>query len=156
MKIFASLVAFAMTLALTCPSLAEESHGGGGHSKEALGEKMNELFPPKQADMEAQAVPAKPELTSPEYFAAIKTDSVTLKWKDAEGAQVYHVQVATDPNFKWLVANEQEVKGTSFDVTKLEAGKHYFWRVASVRPDNWKTFRKSYFAMSMFETPAAK
>jgi hypothetical protein len=143
-----------MTLALTCPTLAEESHGGGGH--ENLAEKMNSLFPPKQADMEAQAIPAKPELTSPEYFSAIKTDSVTLKWKEAQGAQAYHVQVATDANFKWLVANEQEVKGTSFDVTKLEAGKHYFWRVASVRPNNWSTYRKSFFVMSMFETPAAK
>lgn len=152
MKIFVSLFAFAMTLALTCTSVAEEH--GGGH--EDLGKKMNSLFPPKEADMAAQAVPAKPELTSPEYFQAIKGETTTLKWKAAQGAQVYHVQVATDSNFKWLVAENHDVKDTSFEVTKLEAGKHYFWRVASVRPDNWKTFRKSYFATSIFETSAAK
>ncbi|MGE5087195.1 MAG: fibronectin type III domain-containing protein [Bacillota bacterium] len=155
MKIFVSLLTFAMTLALTCPSLAEEAHEGGG-AHEKLGEKMNSLFPPKQADLAAQAVPAKPDLTSPAYFAAINGTSTTLKWKSAEGAEVYHVQVATDANFKWLVAENHEVKDTSFEVTNLEAGKHYFWRVASVRPDNWKTFRKSYFATSMFETTAAK
>ncbi|UYL08603.1 fibronectin type III domain-containing protein [Bdellovibrio sp. SKB1291214] len=156
MKIFASLIAFAFTLALTAPVVASEGHSGPNiHTKEELGKKMNSLFPPKQMDKEAQTVPAKPELTSPEYFAAIKGETVTLKWKEAKDAQEYHVQVATDANFKWLVAEDQHVKATTFDVAKLEAGKHYFWRVASVRPNNWSTFRKSYFAMSMFETPGA-
>ncbi|MEN0060063.1 MAG: fibronectin type III domain-containing protein, partial [Bdellovibrio sp.] len=95
--------------------------------------------------------PAKPELTSPEYFAAIKTDSVTLKWKEAQGAQVYHVQVATDPNFKWLVANEYHHKNTSYEVAGLTAGQFYYWRVAAVQSTNWSTFRKSFFTTSMFE-----
>ncbi|WP_413558914.1 fibronectin type III domain-containing protein [Bdellovibrio sp. HCB209] len=159
MKIFASLLVFALTLALTAPAIsAEEGHGHGGpthHSKEELGKRMRELFPEKPVDEMAQTIPAKPELTSPDYFAAIKGETVTLKWKEAKDAQEYHVQVATDANFKWLVADDQHVKATTFDVTKLEAGKHYFWRVASVRPNNWSTFRKSYFAMSMFETPGA-
>ncbi len=156
MKIFASLIVFALTLAVTAPVLANEGHSGPNHhSKEELGEKMNSLFPEKQMKAESQTIPAKPELSSPEYFAAVKGDSVTLKWKEAKDAQEYHVQVATDPNFKWLVVEDHHVKATTFDVTKLEAGKHYFWRVASVRPDNWKTFRKSYFATSMFETPDA-
>ncbi|MEK2689152.1 fibronectin type III domain-containing protein [Bdellovibrio sp. GT3] len=154
MKIFASLIAFAVTLALTAPALAE---GGGPthHTKEELKEKMNLLFPPKEVNKDDQIIPAKPELTSPEYFAAIKGETVQLKWKEAKDAQEYHVQVATDANFKWLVADDQHVKATTFDVSKLEAGKHYFWRVASVRPNNWSTHRKSYFAMSMFETPAS-
>ncbi|QDK46988.1 fibronectin type III domain-containing protein [Bdellovibrio sp. ZAP7] len=156
MKIFASLIVSALTLASTTPAFASEGHTGPNHhTKEELGQKMNELFPEKQMKVESQTIPAKPELASPEYFAAVKGDSVTLKWKEAKDAQEYHVQVATDANFKWLVADDQHVKATTFDVSKLEAGKHYFWRVASVRPDNWKTFRKSYFATSMFETPDA-
>ena len=150
MKILASVLVFALSIALSHVSMAEEGHGG----HEELGKKMNSLFPPKQPDMAAQKVPAKPDLASPAYFAAISGDAVKLEWKAAEGAQVYHVQVATDANFKWLVAEDFEHQGTSFDVTKLEPGKHYFWRVASVRPDNWKTFRKSFFATSMFETTA--
>lgn len=157
MKILVSVLAIALTFALTSKSLAsEEAHGEGHGGHEQLAEKMNSLFPPKQADMEAQKIPAKPELSSPAYFTAVKGDTVKLEWKAAQGAQVYHVQVATDANFKWLVAEDQTHKETSFEVTKLEAGKHYFWRVASVRPDNWKTFRKSFFASSMFETPTAK
>ncbi|HWU44224.1 MAG TPA: fibronectin type III domain-containing protein [Bdellovibrio sp.] len=155
MKILVSMFAFALTFSLTTRSFAAEGeHHGKDHEETA--EKMNSLFPEKKADLENQKIPAKPELTSPAYFAAVKADSVKLEWKAAEGAQEYHVQVATDPNFKWLVAEDFAHKETSFEVNRLEAGKHYFWRVASVRPDNWKTFRKSYFAGSMFETPAAK
>ncbi|WP_295905479.1 fibronectin type III domain-containing protein [uncultured Bdellovibrio sp.] len=154
MKILVSLFAFALTLALTSPSLAEEGHGGGGH--ENLPEKMNALFPQPAEKPEKHDVPAKPELSAPAYFSEVAGDKTALTWKAVPGADEYHVQVATDPNFKWLVANEYHHKTTSFDVTGLEAGKHYFWRVAAVKSNNWSTFRKSFFATSMFATPAAK
>lgn len=150
MKILVSLLAFAMTLALTSTSVAEEAAHGGGHG--GLTEKMNALFPQPKADPAKNQVPAKPELAGPSYFASIKGDKATLTWKAVAGADEYHVQVATDPNFKWLVANDYSVKGTSFEATALEAGKHYYWRVAAVKTSNWDTFRKSFFAMSMFET----
>jgi len=155
MKILVSLLAFALTLALTSPSLAsDEKHEGGGHGN--LAEKMNALFP-QPADQPAKRdVPAKPELSSPAYFAEVQGDKVSLQWKPVEGADEYHVQVATDPNFKWLVANEYHHKATSLDVNGLEAGKHYFWRVSAVKSHNWNTFRKSFFATSMFATPSAK
>lgn len=153
MKFLLSVLAFAATLTLTSPSLAEEGHGGG-HGN--LAEKMNALFPPKKAQLEKRDVPAKPELASPAYFAQVTGDKATLQWKAVAGADEYHVQVATDPNFKWLVANEYHQKATSFDATGLEAGKEYFWRVAAVKTTNWSTFRKGYFAMSMFATSAVK
>ncbi|MFS4459203.1 fibronectin type III domain-containing protein [Bdellovibrio sp. HCB2-146] len=155
MKILISLVAFAMTLALSTQSLAEEAAHGGGHGggHGDLAAKMNALFPPKEANPARRDVPAKPELVSPAYFATIKADKANLEWKAIEGVE-YHVQVATDANFKWLVANEYHVKGNNFEVAGLEAGHHYFWRVAAVKPNNWNTFRKSFFATSMFATPA--
>lgn len=153
MKILVSLLAFAATLAFTAPSLAEGGHGGG-HG--GLSEKMNSLFPPKQAQPEKRDVPAKPDLASPAYFSQVKGDKATLQWKAVAGASEYHVQVAKDPNFKWLVANEYHYKTTSFEATGLEAGKQYFWRVAAVKENNWSTFKKSFFATSMFETSATK
>jgi hypothetical protein len=151
MKILVSFLAFAMTLALTAPSLAEEAeHEGGGH--ENLSEKMNAFFPPKQPDLALSKTPAKAELVAPAYFSTITGDSTQLSWKAVEGADVYHVQVATDPNFKWLVTEDFNVKATTFDVTKLEAGKHYFWRVAAVKENNAATHRKAFFATSMFAT----
>lgn len=153
MKILISLIAFVCTLALTSQSVASEEGGehGGGHGQ--LAEKMNALFPHKQADPGKRDVPAKPELESPAYFAKITGAQTTLKWKEVANAEEYHVQVATDANFKWLVANDYHVKGGTFEATNLEPGKHYFWRVAAVKPSNWSTFRRSFFAMSMFETP---
>lgn len=151
MKTALSLLAFALTLALTSPSVAEEAaHGGGGHHD--LSGKMNALFPQPATELEKRQVPGKPELAAPTYFAQIKGDKATLQWKAVEGADEYHVQVATDPNFKWLVADNNHVKATSFDATGLEAGKHYYWRVAAVRSTNWTTFRHGFFASSMFET----
>lgn len=153
MKIALSLLAFALTLALTSPSVAEEAaHGGGGGHHGNLSETMNALFPQPKADPNKRAVPEKPELAGPANFAKITGDKVTLQWKAVEGAEEYHVQLATDPNFKWLVANEYHVKATSFDASGLEAGKHYYWRVSAVKPNNWSTFRRSYFAGAMFET----
>ncbi|WII72568.1 fibronectin type III domain-containing protein [Bdellovibrio sp. 22V] len=159
MKILVSLFAFALTLALTSPSLADQAHEqqgkghGGGHGN--LAEKMNALFPEKQPHAEKRQVPSAPELVSPEFYSTVKSDKVTLQWKAVNGADEYHVEVATDPNFKWIVAQDYHHKGTSFEATGLEAGKHYFWRVAAVGSQNWSTFRKSFFAKSMFETPAA-
>jgi hypothetical protein len=156
MKILVSVFAFVLTLTLAFNTLAsEESHGGhGGH--EELSKKMNSLFPEKEANLAARKAPEKPALTSPAYFAAIKGNAVKLEWKASEGAEEYHVQVATDPNFKWLVTENFAVKGTSFDLSTLEAGKQYYWRVAAVKPNNWSTFRKSFFATSMFETQTVK
>lgn len=152
MKIVLSLLAFAMTLALTSPSVAEEAAHGGGGAHHGLSEKMNALFPQPTHQPEKRALPAKPELAAPTYYSKVQGDKVTLQWKAVEGAEEYHVQLATDPNFKWLVANEYHVKATSFDAAGLEAGKHYFWRVAAVKPNNWSTFRRGLFATSMFET----
>lgn len=149
MKLFLSFVIFASTLALTAPALAEGGHGGG-HG--GLSEKMNALFPPKQPDATKGHAPAKPELVSPAYFTEVGSDKQALKWKSVEGADQYHVQVATDPNFKWLVADHTDLKDPGFEVSGLEAGKHYFWRVAAVKSDNASTHRKSFFASSMFAT----
>ncbi len=158
MKILVALCSFALSFTLASSAFAAggEEHGGGhGGGHGGLTEKMNALFPQPTDKAEKRDVPAKPELVSPAYFTSIKGDKVTIQWKAVTGADEYHVQVATDANFKWLVKEDHHAKETSMEVAGLEAGKHYFWRVAAVKTKNWDTFRKSFFAMSMFETPAA-
>lgn len=158
MKILLSIVVFALTLSLAHRSLATGHEAEAkGHKSEAeeTSEKMNALFPKKQADPAKSVLPAKTELTEPAYFAKISGDKATLKWKAVEGADQYHLQVATDPNFKWLKVNEEMMTGTSYDVAQLEPGIHYFWRVQAIKSENEQTFRKSQFATSMFETAGA-
>ncbi|MGZ3770897.1 MAG: fibronectin type III domain-containing protein [Bdellovibrio sp.] len=153
MKIFVALFTFALTLTLTLPSLAEEKAGGGGH--ENLPEKMNSLFPQPQPQLQKREVPAKPELTAPAFNSVVSGDKVLLQWNAVPGVEEYHVQVATDPNFKWIAAEVLNHKGTSFEAISLGSGKTYFWRVAGVKPQNWSTFRKGFFSMSSFKTAGA-
>ncbi len=143
MKFLVSLVIFATTLALSVQSVA---------SSEEIEREMNALFPPPQPDLALAQAPTKPELESPTYYQKIAPGSVVLKWKTAAETPAYHVQVATDANFKWLVKEEHLFKGASLDISGLEAGKHYFWRVAGVKPNNKDGHTKGPYASSMFET----
>ena len=93
-------------------------HGSQEDHHEKLGKTMNSLFPQKQKDASHSTRPTVVKLTSPKFLAKIAGNSTKLEWTAAEGATAYHVQVATDPNFKWLVANEYWVKGTSFEAER--------------------------------------
>lgn len=152
MKILLSVVVFTMTLALSHTSLA----AGGGHGGTAVHDpspEMNKLFPPKKADPTKRVPPAKPELVAPAYHASVDSKATELQWKQVEGATHYHVQVAKDPNFKWLISDAATVTATSFKVDGLEAGKTYFWRVLSVNSNMEQLFTKSPFATpSTFQT----
>lgn len=138
------------------PKAGQQAEKGGHGSKEdhheKLGKTMNSLFPQKQKDPTHSARPTVVKLISPKFLAKISGASTKLEWTATEGATAYHVQVATDPNFKWLVANELWVKGTSFEATQLEADKHYYWRVAAVKGENDSMFTKSLFVNSAFTT----
>jgi hypothetical protein len=141
MKILVSVLVFVTALTTAVQTLANET-----------GVDMNALFPPPQANVTLGERPDKPELTTPGYFQKISDSKVTLQWKASPNAEVYHVQVAKDPNFKWLVKEENLYKGTSLDVTGLEGGKHYFWRVSGMKPDNKAGHIQGFFSASMFET----
>ncbi len=133
-----------------------KSEKAGHESKEdhheKLGKKMNSLFPQKEKNSSVVGRPSIVKLTSPKFLAKVSGATTKLEWTAVEGANVYHVQVATDPNFKWLVANEHSVKGTSFEATQLEADKNYYWRVAAVKSENDSMFTKSLFVSSAFTT----
>lgn len=139
MKILVSVLVFVTALTTAVPALASEVD-------------MNGLFPPPQANLSLGERPDKPELTSPTYFQKISETKVTLEWKASANAEAYHVQVAKDPNFKWLVKEENLYKGTTLDVGGLEGGKHYFWRVSGMKPGNKAGHIQGGFASSMFET----
>ena len=127
-----------------------KSHGGA--KEERLNEKMNSLFPEKQPNSAVSAVPETVKLTSPKFLSQVLAGSVKLEWSPIAGATNYHVQVATDPNFKWLVSNDQWVKTNSFEASQLEAGKKYYWRVAAVKSQNDAMYTKSLFVSSVFAT----
>ncbi|MGZ3744739.1 MAG: fibronectin type III domain-containing protein [Pseudobdellovibrionaceae bacterium] len=147
MKILVSVLVFVTALTLGVQSLAMNKEGSID---------MNGLFPPPQNNLSLGERPAKPELMAPSFFQKIEGSKVTLEWKAVPTAESYHVQVATDPNFKWLVKEEQLFKGTTLEVTGLELGKHYFWRVSAMKPENKNGHIQGVFNSSMFATSTTK
>ncbi|MES3036344.1 MAG: hypothetical protein V4736_00430 [Bdellovibrionota bacterium] len=109
------------------------------------------LFPPKVANKNLSSVAAATTLQSPNFMAHVPASApVQLKWSAVEGVSNYHLQVSTDPNFKWLVVDETLLKDTQFQVKAVEAGRHYYWRVAGMKPENDAGYLKGPYVKSMF------
>lgn len=167
MKYFVAVFVFFITLGLTIQSIAKEPMSlcnakTAASAKEcapekhdehddhsALANRMNSLFPEKQQQTELSKRPSAVELITPKFMSRV-TSPAKLEWKESTGADAYHLQIATDPNFKWLVVNEHFVKATSFEFSKAEAGQKYFWRVAAESTKNDAMFMKSNFVSSIF------
>ena len=157
MKVVVALFVFFLALGLTIKTIAaDQGHGdqqtehSGGHNE--LSDRMNSLFPEKQKNTAVSARPKQTQLEEPKFLAKVPTGTVQLKWTETSGATNYHVQVATDPNFKWLLVNDHWIKNTNYDFTAAEPGKRYFWRVASVKNDNISMYTKSLFVSSAFDS----
>ncbi len=105
-------------------------------------EKMSQVMPQPVKDKSKSIVPGKVDLLEPKAFSTVAGTTVELQWKASEGATSYRVQVAKDPNFKWLVTQQDFVKETKFSVSGLESGTEYHWRVFPWAKDNepaWTT-----------------
>lgn len=152
LKIAVSFLAFAAVLTLSFQSLANEAAGHAAPAEHGEGAHKAPLFPQPVADKSKVTRPGTPELAEPAFMAKVTGATVTLKWASVPTADFYTVQVATDPNFKWLVTADPLHKTTSLEVKGLEAGKHYYWRVFAGKSDNDAAYTKSLAAKSMFET----
>lgn len=122
-----------------------DDHGTGHESKLSVGVKQPDIV------REKAILPGKVVLSEPAPLAKVPAGTITLKWKPASGATVHHIQVATDPRFKWMVIENANVSGDSFEVSNLQAGQQYFWRVAGRSPDNDAAWTHGYFTSSSFE-----
>ncbi len=121
------------------------AHGSEEHA-------AGKLFPQPKQNKSKSTPPGKTELIEPAFMAQVAGSTVTLKWNAVDTAENYHLQVATDPNFKWLKVNENFVKRPSYDLSGLEAGQKYYWRVAAVKNSNDPMYIKGPFEVSSFET----
>lgn len=108
------------------------------------------LYPTHEADRALATEPEKVVLNEPSYMQKISEETITLKWSPSATADAYFVQVATDPNFKWLVKEDHNVNGTELTLTGLTKNQNYFWRVAAVKSNNKAGNTKSAFTMNSF------
>lgn len=143
-----TLIRGLLCLALIClNSIAWAA--GGNHDENYHGRN---LFPKKQAQRDLVERLPKVTYLEPKALSKVSGSEVTLKWQAVEKADSYRIQVATDPNFKWIVVNEDFFKGTSYDLKNLEPGKHYFWRVYAWKTDNDPAYMSSFADFLSFET----
>ncbi len=145
MKVLLSLGVVVLALFLGSHAFAESEHADS-----SVGHGSGKVFPRPGNDPENSKSPGAIELLEPAFSATV-TGPAILKWKEGADAETYHLQVATDPNFKWLVADEHMYKGTTFEIKNLEAGLHYYWRVAGTNQQKWPGSTNGSFSKSMFE-----
>lgn len=140
---------------------ATAGHGAAAHDSTGKDwshkrqEQVAHIFPEHDKNKAAVMRPEKVQLTSPAFLAKVAGTSVKLEWTAAGGAQNYHVQVSKDAGFNnrsMYVAEDKMVAGTSFEVSNLEPGVKYFWRVAAHNKNQESSYTKSLFVSSSFET----
>jgi hypothetical protein len=161
MKLLSALVIFALALGLSTKSLASTGNEAQSNTPHSEGEQdeghklqgeMRKLYPQPKADIQNSVLPGKVQLVEPAFNTTVAGTAATLKWNEAADTKFYHVQVATDANFKWLKVDDHFVKGTSMEVKDLEPGHKYYWRVAGTNQEKWANHTHGYFSVSTFST----
>ena len=85
-----------------------------------------------------------PELISPENETVNLQADVTLRWREYEDIDFYHLQVAEDQYFE-RIAFEDSLTDPEIQVPDLENGRFYYWKVRLISGDRtgfWSEVRK--------------
>jgi hypothetical protein len=146
-----NLLFVAAFLAIGFSVQAEEAKHEAGHEQSSEKHGKPDFFPKKQADPNKAPHLGMAELLEPKALSPVSGTTVTLKWKAVVGADSYRVQVATDPNFKWLVSQQDFHKETSLQVNDLKSGQHYYWRVYAWKQDADPSWMSGFASASSFE-----
>lgn len=77
------------------------------------------------------AAPSAPQLVDPPDEATDVAADVTLSWEDIGGADTYRLQVSTSSTFLPLVVDAPDLTSSSFQLTNLDLGTTYFWRISA-------------------------
>ncbi len=72
-----------------------------------------------------------PKLQYPANHALGVDHHTLLSWDDSQGAEGYLVQIATDPFFSHMVAEDSAYTQTEWNPGPLLFSTHYYWRVRS-------------------------
>ncbi|VAX23951.1 hypothetical protein MNBD_IGNAVI01-1220 [hydrothermal vent metagenome] len=75
-----------------------------------------------------QAVP-KVVLKSPANDSTIIGTAVTLKWKSVSNKDFYQLQVSKDSDFSDILISLDNLQSNEIEITDLEIGYDYYWRV---------------------------
>ncbi len=101
----------------------------------------------------ATGLPA-PVLSSPADNGVVGGTSVVLSWLAVQGATGYHVQLSTDPAFvSNMMVDDSTVTNTNRNVSGLQTGNHYYWRVGSISGSAKSAYSNSWSFVTALEAP---
>ena len=78
------------------------------------------------------SVPDTPTLQAPTYGSTEHETTLTLSWNDAQNVSSYTLEVATEQQFTNKIVDESDITATSKEVSNLNPGTLYYWRVKGV------------------------
>jgi hypothetical protein len=81
-----------------------------------------------------------PTLVSPKNNTFDLENEIKLTWNEVENSTTYQIQITDDPNFQEENLIDYESSENSLNLSDLEFGTNYFWRVRSVNqngPSEW-------------------
>ncbi|GIV57479.1 MAG: hypothetical protein KatS3mg042_0392 [Rhodothermaceae bacterium] len=73
--------------------------------------------------------PPPPVPAAPRDGAVVAPGTVVLWWNEHPQGLPYTLQVATTPDFAAPIVNETGLTGTSYELSGVQAGSTYYWRV---------------------------
>jgi len=92
---------------------------------------LKEMTTPTDEWSSGLNIPEKPVLVSPQNNTVGFSGGITLKWSKPEGAEKYRVQIARDKNFNNKQYDLYNIPVNSIDISKLDVGTQYYWRVSA-------------------------
>ncbi len=105
-------------------------------------------------------VVAAPPLRLPANGATAQAVDVAVRWGGVKGADVYHVQIATDPNLASAIMDTAGVADTVLNLHGLAGNTRYYWRARAVgqgTPGAWsETWSFTTAAPPRIGTPILK
>lgn len=99
--------------------------------------------------------PPTPTLAAPSNGSVNQPTALTLRWNPTQGAERYHLQLATDSSFATVVLNDSTISLTSRDVGPLMNGTTYYWRVRATNSGGTSSFSSTWSFTTVPAPPSA-
>ncbi|MDP2208945.1 MAG: hypothetical protein Q8K98_09265 [Bacteroidota bacterium] len=79
----------------------------------------------------------RPKLISPTNNSSNQPRAISFKWQSLIYANFYHIQVAADSMFNYLILEDSVLSDTYRSLCNLEYASNYYWRVRGYSDNVW-------------------
>jgi photosystem II stability/assembly factor-like uncharacterized protein len=98
-------------------------------------------------------LPSLPLLSAPLSNLSNLSWTLDISWVKAENADSYRLQISKDSTFKTFFLNDSSITSTSRQVSGLEDGVRYYWRVSSINAAGVSPYSEIRSFSTLLNTP---